>query len=65
MSINNNNTKLFERKYRKTAKIVYKRFFGYTSTESEGCEIRFCGEIFRSKYVAHSQIKRMPPLQKF
>ena len=56
---------LFERNSLKTARIVYKRIFGYISTDDSEGEIRFCHEIFRCKQIRHSQAKRMPPLQKF
>ena len=59
------NILLIERNSNKTAKIIYKRIFGYIDTENSEKEIRFCQEIFRHKHIAHSQTRRTLPLQKF
>lgn len=65
MTTSKKNVPHFERSNYDTAKIIYKRTFGYIATENDEREIRFCREIFRSKHVTHSQTKQMPPLQKF
>ncbi|MBE6303984.1 MAG: hypothetical protein E7089_08635 [Bacteroidales bacterium] len=65
MSRNEKIHPFFERNNNKTARIVYRRTFGYITTDDREGEIRFCQEIFRSSHITHSQIKRTPPLQKF
>ena len=65
MSTNERGLPLFERDSLKSAKIVYKRIFGHNAADNSDGETRFCQEIFRNKYIRHSQTMRTPSLPRF